>query len=227
MPRLAKCSAIATGRTETDPTFALRGAIAAPVVTHRAAILDPEAFGGLLRAIDGFSGQPTTVAALKLMALLFQRPGELRQAHWREFDLDRAIWNIPAARMKMRREHRVPLPPQAIAILRELHAITGRGELVFPSLVSPRKPISENTLNLALRRMGFGPEEMTAHGFRATAATILNETGRFSPDAIEAAQSRKDRNAVRSIYARGDYWEERVAMAAWWADYLDELRGNA
>ncbi len=219
--------AIATGRATFDPTFALRGALAKPQVTHRAAIVEPKRFGELLRAIDAFQGQPETIAALKLMALLFQRPGELRQAEWREFELCKAVWNIPASRMKMRRDHRVPLPRQAIAVLHDLHAITGRGDLVFPGIVSARKPISENTLNIALRRMGFGAEEMTAHGFRATASTFLNEAGLFSPDAIEAAQSRMDRNAVRSIYARGDYWEERVRMAQWWADHLDTLRKGA
>ncbi|MCA3656250.1 MAG: integrase arm-type DNA-binding domain-containing protein [Methylobacterium sp.] len=159
--------AVATGRATNDPTFALRGALAKPQVKHRAAILEPARFGELLRAIDAFQGQPETVSALKLMALIFQRPGELRQAQWREFDLEKGVWSIPAARMKMRREHRVALPRQAVAILRELHAITGRGELVFPGIVSTNKPISQNTLNIALRRMGFGKDEMTAHGFRA------------------------------------------------------------
>lgn len=219
--------AIATNRATFDPTFALRGALAKPQVKHRAAILEPARFGELLRAIDAFQGQPETVAALKLIALLFQRPGELRQAEWREFDLERAIWSIPAAKMKMRRDHRIPLPRQAVAILRELHTITGRGELVFPGIVSAKKPISENTLNVALRRMGFGADEMTSHGFRATASTILNETKLFSADAIEVQQSRKDSNAVRSIYNRADFFEERSRMAAWWADYCDTLRKGA
>lgn len=216
--------AIATGRATNDPTFALRGALAKPQVKHRAAILEPARFGELLRAIDAFRGQPETVAALKLIALVYQRPGELRQAEWREFDLDKAVWSIPAMRMKMRRDQRVPLARQAVAILRELQTITGRGDLVFPGIVSVRKPISENTLNIALRRMGFGADEMTAHGFRATASTILNESGLFSADAIEISQSRKDKNAVRAIYSRSDFFEERQRMAQWWADYLDQLR---
>ncbi|MCZ8182895.1 MAG: integrase arm-type DNA-binding domain-containing protein [Beijerinckiaceae bacterium] len=216
--------AVATGRATNDPTFALRGALAKPQVKHRAAILEPARFGELLRAVDGFRGQPETVAALKLMALVYQRPGELRKAEWREFDLDKAFWSIPASRMKMRRDQRVPLARQAVTILRELHTITGRGDLVFPGIVSARKPISENTLNIALRRMGFGADEMTSHGFRATASTILNESGLFSADAIEIAQSRKDKNAVRAIYSRSDFFEERQRMAQWWADYLDELR---
>lgn len=215
--------AVATGRATNDPTFALRGALAKPQVKHRAAILEPARFGELLRAIDGFRGQPETVAALKLMALVYQRPGELRKAEWREFDLAKAVWNIPASRMKMRRDQRVPLARQAVAILRELHTVTGRGDMVFPGIVSVRKPISENTLNIALRRMGFGADEMTSHGFRATAATILNESGLFSADAIEISQSRKDKNAVRAIYSRSDFFEERQRMAQWWADYLDQL----
>lgn len=219
--------AIATGRATNDPTFALRGALAKPQVKHRAAIIEPAKFGELLRAIDSYQGQPTTVAALKMMALLFQRPGELRQAEWREFDLERAIWSIPAAKMKMRRDHRVPLAPQAVAVLRGLYPITWRGDLVFPGIVSAKKPISENTLNVALRRMGFGQEEMTAHGFRATGSTILNESGLFSADAIEISQSRKDKNAVRAIYSRADFFEERKRMAVWWSDYLDTLRKGA
>lgn len=219
--------AIATGRATNDPTFALRGALAKPQVKHRAAITEPKAFGALLRAIDAFQGQPTTVAALKLMALLFQRPGELRLAEWREFDLDKEIWTIPAARMKMRREHRVPLPRQALAVLGELRPITGHQALVFPGIVSVKKPISENTLNLALRRMGFGPDDMSAHGFRASASTFLNESGKFSAGAIERALAHQEADAVRRAYSRGDHWEERVKMAAYWADRLDALRDGA
>jgi integrase len=227
--------AIATGRATTDPTSALRGALLAPVTKHRAALLDPVAVGGLMRAIEGFKGQPSTVAALKLMAYLFPRPGELRQAEWREFDLDGAIWTVPASRMKMRRPHQVPLPKQAVEVLRELRAVTGYGALVFPGVgmsggvgrkVAP-KPISENTLNGALRRMGFGPDEMTAHGFRATASTVLNESGKFSVDAIERALAHQDEDAVRRAYARGAYWQERVTMAQWYADHLDALRDGA
>lgn len=223
--------AVATGRAANDPTFALRGALAAPKVKHRAAITDPKALGGLLRAIDGFEGQPTTVAALKLLAYLFPRPGELRAAEWCEFDLEGAVWTIPAARTKMRRTHKVPLPTQALAILRDLKAITGRGALVFPGFglngggakpVKPR-PISENTLNGAIRRMGFTSEEMTAHGFRATASTLLNESGRYSVAAIERALAHQDADSVRRAYARGEHWIERVEMAQWWADYLDLL----
>lgn len=227
--------AIATGRASNDPTFALRGALTAPTVKHRAAITDPKELGALLRAISDFKGQPTTIAALKLMAYLFPRPGELRQAEWKEFDLDKAVWTIPASRAKMRREHRVPLPPQAIAILSELRMITGRSELAFPGYgrsggegrrVAPR-PISENTLNGALRRMGYTADDMTAHGFRSAASTLLNESGKFSADAIERALAHQDADAVRRAYARGEHWQERVRMMTWWADYLDALRDGA
>lgn len=224
--------AIATTRAESDPTTALAGAIVAPHVKHRAAILDPVAFGGLLRAIDSYDGQPTTKAALNLLALLFPRPGELRQACWREFDLASRIWIIPAARTKMRREHEVPLPPQAIEILESLRLIVGRSELLFPGFgmsggqgrkVGP-KPISENTLNGALRRLGYSKEQMSAHGFRSTASTFLNESRLFSPDAIEHALAHQDTNAIRRAYNRGNSWEERVVMAQWWADRLDQLK---
>lgn len=216
--------AIATVRAEVDPTTALRGALQAPEVTHRAAITDPQTLGGLLRAIDGFAGQPVTAAALRLLPLVFTRPGELRMARWSEVSFDEAVWRIPAERTKMRREHLVPLPTQALAILRELHTITRKGELLFPSIRSAHRPMSDNTLNAALRRLGYGKDEVTAHGFRATASTLLNESGRFSPDAIERALAHQDPDPVRRAYARGTFWKERVGMAQWWADHLDTLR---
>lgn len=216
--------AIATVRAEVDPTTALRGALQAPEVTHRAAITDPVALGGLLRAIDGFVGQPVTGAALRLLPLVFTRPGELRMARWSEVSLDEAIWRIPAERTKMRREHLVPLPTQALVILRELHALTDKGALLFPSIRSAHRPMSDNTLNAALRRLGFGKDEVTAHGFRATASTLLNESGRFSSDAIERALAHQDPDPVRRAYARGSFWKERVEMAQWWGDHLDILR---
>jgi len=215
---------VATGRAENDPTVALRGAIISPVVTSRAAILEPAKFGGLLRAIDAFDGQPTTIAGLKLLALLFPRPGELRNATWEEFNFSDRVWSLPAARTKMRREHRIPLARQAISILEELKGLTGHGSLVFPSFYGGKKPISENTLNCALRRMGYGQNEMTSHGFRASASTLLNESGKWSIDAIERQLAHLDSNGVRRAYARGAYWNERVQMMTWWADYLDELR---
>ena len=216
--------AISTTRAEYDPTVALAGALATPTVTPRAAIVEPHKFGGLLRAIETFDGQPTTKAALKLMALLFPRPGELRAAQWQEFDLDQAIWTIPAERTKMRRPHRSPLPKQVLDILRDLHQITGRSDLLFPSVLTVRRSISENTLNGALRRLGYAKDEMTAHGFRAAASTILNETGQWHPDAIERQLGHIEGNDIRRAYARGEHWEERVRMLSWWADHLDVLR---
>src|SRR6516164_2785498 len=156
--------AIATDRAVIDPTFALRGALACPKAVSHAAITDPREFGALLRAIDGFDGQPTTVTALKLMALLFQRPGELRRAELTEFDFENAIWTIPAGRMKMRREHKVPLSKQAMQIIKDLMGVIADGKYLFPSVRTPTKPISENTLNAALRRLGYAQDEHTSHG---------------------------------------------------------------
>ncbi len=216
--------AIATAKAENDPTFGLKGALTSPVVTHRAALTDRKGFGGLLRAIWGYEGMPETRAALQLMALLYPRPGELRQAEWSEFDLDGGIWTIPASRAKMRREHRKPLPAEAVAILRDLHKLTGRGALTFPSVQSTLRPMSENTLNAALRRMGFAQGEVTAHGFRATASTLLNESGRWLPDAIEAELAHVGADEVRRAYHRAAYWDERKQMAQWWAAEIDAMR---
>lgn len=216
--------AVATARADIDPTAPLQGALTTPTVKPRAAITDPKALGALLRAIDGFTGQATTRAALKLMALLFPRPGEMRAAEWVEFDLERAVWTIPAARTKMRREHRVPLASQAIAILQQLHPITGSGTLVLPGVRTVRQPMSESTINAALRRMGYSQDEATAHGFRATASTLLNESGIWAADAIERQLAHVESNDVRRAYARGEHWDERVKMMAWWADYLDRLK---
>jgi integrase len=160
------------------------------------------------------------------MALLFPRPGELRFSEWKEFDLEGATWLIPAEHTKMRRLHRLPLPPQAIAILKDLRVITGRGRFVFPSVRTFREPLSEVTMNAALRRLGYGKEEMTPHGFRATASTLLNESGKWSADAIERQLAHLEQNDVRRAYARGEHWDERIRMAQWWADYLDRLKSE-
>lgn len=216
--------AIATARADNDPTFALRGALTTPKVKHRAAITSPEMLGELLRAIEGYGGQPVTKAALQLMVVLFQRPGELRLAQWDEFDLDKAVWSIPAERMKMRRPHRIPLPRQAVAILRDLHVLTGTQGYAFPGIGRGRKPISENTTNGALRRLGYGSDVVSSHGFRATATTLLNESGKWNPDAIERQLSHAEKNEVRRAYLRGEHWDERVAMLQWWADDLDRLK---
>ena len=216
--------AIATARAENDPTSAMRGALVTPTVTPRAAIVEPKAFGEHLRAIGDYRGAPETRAALELLALTFVRPGELRAAEWGEFDLDNAIWSIPAERMKMRRPHRVPLAPRAVAILHELRKLTGHGKLLFPSVMTTARCMSENTLNSALRRMGFTHSEMTSHGFRASASSMLNESGKWNADAIEAQLAHVEGNAVRRAYARAEFWEERVKLMAWWADRLHELR---
>ncbi|MGA7385563.1 MAG: integrase arm-type DNA-binding domain-containing protein [Methylocella sp.] len=216
--------AVATGRAMSDPTSALRGALTAPAVQHRAAIVEPIPFGALLRAIDGYDGTPEVRLALRLLALTFTRPGELRFATWNEFDLDKAVWTIPANRTKRRRPHRIPLAPQTIAILEELRTLTGRYELLFPGVRSPSRPLSENTLNAALRRLGYAKDQMSSHGFRAAASSFLNECGKWNADAIEAQLAHVESNAVRKAYARAEYWAERVEMMAYWADRLDELR---
>ena len=189
----------------------------------------------LLRAIDGYQGSPVTGAALRLAPLLFQRPGELRAAEWSEFDLDAAEWRIPATRQKIKKAdkenprtppHVVPLPSQAVAILRELELLTGAGRLLFPGLRTPSRPMSENTVNGALRRLGYTTEQMTGHGFRHMASTRLNELG-WNPDAIERQLSHRDRNAIRGTYNLAQYLDERRRMMQAWADYLDGLRTGA
>jgi integrase len=217
--------AIATGRAENDPTAALRGAIASPVVRHRAAIIEPKGFGQLLRAIQGYEGAPETKAALQLLALTFARPGEVRAAEWSEVDLEAGIWSIAAHRMKMRRPHRVPLAPQTLALLRHIQLISGDGRFLFPSARPGDRCMSEVTLNAALRRLGYGPDQMTPHGFRSAASSMLNESGLWHADAIERQLAHVDADSVRRAYARADFWEERVRMMAWWADRLDEWRG--
>jgi integrase len=218
--------AVATARAERDPSADLRGALITPTVKHRAAIVEPKAIGALMRAIDGFEGHASIALALRLAPLVFVRPGELRHAQWIQFDLDKAVWRIPAEKMKMRRPHRVPLSRQALAILKELAPLTGHLRWLFPSVRSVTRPISENTLNAALRRLGYGSNEMTAHGFRSMAATRLSEMGRWSRDAIERQLAHEEQNAVRRAYTHAaEYWSERVAMMQAWADYLEELRG--
>jgi integrase len=216
--------AVATARADVDPTGALRGAIASPTVKHRAAIIEPKAFGALLRSIVDYQGAPETLMALELLALTFVRPGELRSAEWAEVDLDNAIWSIPGEKMKMRRPHRIPLTLRAIALLRDLRVMTGKGKFLFPSVRSASRCMSENTINAALRRLGFTQDEMTGHGFRSAASSILNESGLWSADAIERQLAHVDADSVRRAYARADYWDERVRMMAWWADKCFELR---
>jgi len=219
--------AVATARLTSDPSRDLKGAITSPQPKHYGAITDPKRAGELLRAIDGYEGFGLTKPAMLLSAYLFVRPGELRHAEWGEIDLETGIWSIPAAKMKMKREHRVPLSRQSIELFRELRPITGPVGYVFPSIRTRSRPMSENTVNAGLRRLGFTGDEMTAHGFRAMASTLLNESGRWSSDAIERALAHGDSDKVRAAYHRGAHWKERVEMAQWWTDYLDQLRKGA
>jgi integrase len=219
--------AVATARLSSDPTRDLRGALTAPTVTHYGAIIDPPRVGELLRAIDGYEGQPITKLAMQLAPHVFVRPGELRHAEWNEFDLEGALWTIPASKTKMRKDHLVPLSRQSIAILEDLHALTGPDGYVFPSIRSRKRPMSDNTINAGLRRLGYSTDEMTAHGFRAMASTLLNESGKWHPDAIERALAHGDSDRIRAAYHRGAHWKERVAMAQWWSDHLDRLRKGA
>jgi integrase len=218
--------AIATGRAERDPTPDLRGALSTAKTRSHAAITEPGKIGELLRAIDSYQGSFVARCALRLTPLVFVRPGELRRAEWAEFDLDGALWSIPAEKMKMDAPHIVPLSCQAVAILRELHPLTGKGTYVFPGLHSKQRPMSENTVNLALRRMGYSGNEIVAHGFRSMASTLLNEQG-WPPDVIERQLAHAERNEVRRAYNRAKYLVERRKMMQAWSDYLDRLRTGA
>lgn len=219
--------AIATGRAERDASLDLKGALTTPVKQHRAAITDPGETGQLLRAIDDYKGYFVTKCALRLAPLLFVRPGELRKAEWVEIDLDKAEWNIPAERMKMRDPHLVPLSTQAVGILRELHALTGEGKYVFPGARTNGRPMSDNAVLAALRRMGFAKDEMSSHGFRAMARTILDEELHVRIDFIEhqLAHAVKDPNG--RAYNRTAHLVERRKMMQQWADYLDKLKFGA
>ncbi|MGQ0800919.1 MAG: tyrosine-type recombinase/integrase [Pseudomarimonas sp.] len=212
----------------TNPVLLTTGFLPRPVVRSHSAITDPQMIGALLRKVDGYGGQPATVAAMKLMALTFLRPKELRYARWDEFNFETNEWTVPGERMK--REHRlthpdhwIPLAPQAVAILSELRKLTGRGKLVFPCLTNAKKPLSENTINAALRSMGFDKHTMTSHGYRSMASTRLNELG-FDHDVIERQMAHKEKNEVRAAYHRSSYLEQRRQMMNKWADYLDTLR---
>ena len=216
--------AVLEDRANNDVTASLRRLFTTPKPTHRATITDPKKIGELLRAIDGFSGQPVTLAALKLAPLVFVRPGELRKAEWSEFDLDEAMWRIPGERMKMKAAHLVPLSKEAVAILHDLHALTGHGHYVFPGVRTASRPMSENTVNAALRRLGYANDEMTGHGFRSMAATRLNEMG-WNADAIERQLAHAESNKVRGAYTHAaQYLDERKRMMQAWADYLRDLK---
>ena len=219
--------AVATARLQSDPSRDLRGALIAPQAKNYGAITDAKRAGELLRALDGYQGQQVTKLALQLSPHVFVRPGELCHAEWEEINLEAALWTIPAVKMKMSKAHQVPLSDQSIALLKQLHAITGPSGYAFPSIRTRTRPMSENTINAALRRLGYASDEMTAHGFRAMASTLLNESGKWHRDAIERALAHGDSDKVRAAYHRGAHWDERVRMAQWWSDHLDQLRKGA
>lgn len=226
--------AVATGRAERDPTGDLRGALPPPKEKHHASIIEPKRIGALLRAIDSYEGFFATKCALRLAPLVFVRPGELRKAQWPEIDLEKAEWRIPGERMKMREQHIVPLSRQAVEILRELEPLTSRGipakptapRYVFPGAQSRERPMSENAILAALRRMGYPKEEMTGHGFRSMASTLLHEQG-WNHQAIERQLAHAERNAVSAAYNFAEHLPERRKMMQAWADYLDALRASA
>jgi len=217
--------AVANGKAERDITPDLREAIPPSPQSHHASITNPIEVGKLLRAIECYQGQYTVTCALKLSPLVFLRPGELRGAEWSEFDFGKNEWRIPQERMKMGEQHIVPLARQTQALLRELHSFTGRGKYLFPSLRTDARPMSNNTINAALRRLGYSKDEMTAHGFRSMASTLLNEKG-WNRDAIERQLAHAERNKVRAAYNFAEYLPERREMMQFWADYLDELKNT-
>lgn len=227
---LQKCGqifayAVATGRAQMNIALNLRGAIAPPKKRHFASIHEPAEIGALLRAIEGYKGSLITRCALKLAPLTFVRPGELRHAEWSEIDFEKAEWRIPAARMKMREKHIVPLSRQALEVLQELRPLTGAGRYIFPGERSKDRPMSENTVLAALRRLGYEKGEMTGHGFRSMASTVLHEQGWPSAH-IERQLAHGDRNKVRASYNFAQHLAERTKMMQAWADYLDGLRGT-
>lgn len=218
--------AIATGRAQRDFTPDLRGALAQAVATHLPAITDPKTIGALLRAIDGYTGSFVTRCALQLAPLVFVRPGELRTAEWAEINLEQAEWNIPALKMKMRQSHLVPLSTQAVAILQEIQPLTGKSQYIFPSPRTRTRPMSNNAVLAALRRMGFGKDEMTGHGFRAMARTVLDEVLQVRPDYIEHQLAHAVRDPNGRAYNRTSHLGERRKMMQVWADYLDQLKAS-
>jgi integrase len=226
--------AVTTGRAERDPTGDLRGALPAPKEKHHASIIEPKRIGELLRAIDAYEGFFATKCALRLAPLVFVRPGELRKAQWPEIDLDKAEWRIPAERMKMREQHIVPLSRQAVAILQELEPLTNRAipakpdapRYVFPGAQSRERPMSENAVLAALRRMGYTKDEMTGHGFRSMASTLLHEQG-WNHQVIERQLAHAERNAVSAAYNFAEHLPERRKMMQAWAEYLDGLKASA
>lgn len=219
--------AIATGRAERDISADLKGALPPVKGNHHAAITDPKQIGALLRAIDGYQGSFVMQCALRLAPLFFVRPGELRQAEWSEIDLDTMLWTIPAERMKMREPLLVPLATQALAILQDLYALTGTSRYLFPSPRTPNRPMSNNGVLSALRRMGYAKDEMTGHGFRAMARTVLDEILEFRPDIIEQQLAHAVKDPNGRAYNRTKHLEERRRMMQVWADWLDKQKAGA
>ncbi|HLQ12539.1 MAG TPA: integrase arm-type DNA-binding domain-containing protein [Steroidobacteraceae bacterium] len=215
--------AIDTHRLQANP-IPKPGALASPTKGRFASITDPKGVGSLMRAIDGYQGTLVVQTALKLAPLAFVRPGELRAAEWAEFDLDAAEWRIPIRRMKMKAAHFVPLSCQAVALLKLVRQLTGSGQFVFPSERGHKRPMSANTLNAALRSLGFSKTQMTAHGFRHMASTLLNESGKWNRDAIERQLAHTDQDSIRAAYNFSQHLEERRRMMQWWSDYLETLR---
>ena len=217
---------VASGRCTRDPTIDLKGALPPARSTHFSTITNPTEIGALLRAIDGYRGSPIAQLALQMAPLVFVRPGELRHCEWTEIHFDEATWRIPATKMKMRRDHIVPLSTQTLSILTNLKPLTGTGTYVFPSVRSATRPMSDNTVNAALRRLGYTSDEFTGHGFRSMASTILNENS-WNRDAIERQLAHVDNNSIRATYNYAEYLEERRLMMQWWADHLDNLKNKA
>lgn len=217
--------AITTGRAERDPCTDLRGALPPVRKKHYASLTDKDKVGALIRAISGYEGGFITKCALQVASFCFVRPGELRNAEWSEINFAEAEWHIPAEKMKMRVKHIVPLSKQVITVLQELHPVTGRGKYLFPSERTSARPMSDNTVNSALRRMGYCKEEMTGHGFRSTASTLLNENG-WNRDAIERQLAHAERDNIRAAYNYAEYLTDRRKMMQWWADFLDKLASD-
>ncbi|MDR1080091.1 MAG: site-specific integrase [Deltaproteobacteria bacterium] len=215
--------AVANGLMERDFTLDLKGAFPPLKVEHRAAVTDPVELGRLLKAIDSFHGSPVVGYALKILPYVFVRPGELRNAAWNEVSLDESLWRIPAARMKMRNAHVVPLASQVKILFTELKELTGQGEYLFPGARTRVRPISDVAMLAALRRMGYEPKEICPHGFRTTASTLLHEKG-YPSEWVEAQLAHRDSNAVRAAYNRAEHLQDRIGMMQEWADYLDSLR---
>ena len=217
--------AIASGRADQNPAADISKALTFNPRKNLPAITKPHEIRELLLSIDGFKGTYTVLCALKLAPLVFVRPGELRKAEWTEINFDESLWEVPSRRMKMKREHLIPLSRQAIQILKEIHPLTGTGSYIFPSIRTHSRPMSENTLNVALRRIGYPKEKMCSHGFRTMASTRLHEMG-WSSDIIEFQLAHADRNKIRGVYNRAEYFEERKSMMQQWADYLDSIKSG-